>query len=87
MTITSLGMVMSVGISNIRHIDATSPRNMLIIGVSLMLGMMVPTWMQQNPGIIDTGQSRVKCYILSQNQTITQQGHAKETVLFRAVTW
>ena len=49
-------MIISVGVASVRYVDITSARNMLILGVSIMLGLMVPTWMVDNPGIIDTGQ-------------------------------
>lgn len=32
-----------------------SPRNLMIYGVSVMVGLAVPTWMKDNPGVINSG--------------------------------
>jgi len=54
-TIVGLGMLVGVALANIQFIDVKSSRNLLILGVSLMLGLMFPFWVADNPGAINTG--------------------------------
>ena len=54
MTVVGLSMVTSVGLSNLQFIEMTS-RNMLVFGLSLMLGIMIPYWVTTTPGAINTG--------------------------------
>ncbi|XP_061180524.1 solute carrier family 23 member 2-like [Saccostrea echinata] len=49
------GMVAAVGISVLQFTDLGSTRNLTIVAVSIILGLMVPQWLQSNPGAIDTG--------------------------------
>jgi nucleobase transporter 1/2 len=55
------GMVAAVGISVLQFTDLSSTRNLTIIAVSIILGLMVPQWLQSNPGAINTG--RIMTYI------------------------
>ena len=50
------GMITAVGLSNLQFVDMNSPRNLFIIGFSLMLGMALPYWMNKNPDAIQTGE-------------------------------
>ncbi|XP_053406670.1 solute carrier family 23 member 2-like [Mercenaria mercenaria] len=57
-TLTVLfGMVSAVGISTLKFIDLDSTRNLTILGVSLILGLMVPQYINSpaNADIINTG--------------------------------
>ena len=58
MAAVGLSMVTSVGLSNLKFVDMTSSRNMLILGLSLMLGLMMPHWVTTTPGAINTGDSK-----------------------------
>ena len=49
------GMITAVGISNLQFVDMNSPRNLFIIGFSLILGMALPYWMNNHPNAIQTG--------------------------------
>ncbi|KAK3601377.1 hypothetical protein CHS0354_037692 [Potamilus streckersoni] len=51
------GMVSAVGISTLKSIDMGSTRNMTIFGISLLLGLMVPQWINdpKKAGSILTG--------------------------------
>ncbi|KAK3095707.1 hypothetical protein FSP39_017881 [Pinctada imbricata] len=49
------GMVAAVGISTLQFIDLTSTRNLTILAISLILGLMVPEWMASNKNAIKTG--------------------------------
>ena len=54
--LTGLGMVFSIGVSSVLHIDMRAPRNMFTLGVALMFGLTVPYWINQHPDVIQTGQ-------------------------------
>ena len=51
------GMVAAVGISTLKFIDMGSTRNLTILGLSLLLGLMVPQYInaKENANIINTG--------------------------------
>ncbi|XP_067657396.1 solute carrier family 23 member 1-like [Haliotis asinina] len=55
------GMIIGVGIfvgivlSNLQYVDLNSSRNLAIIGVSLLLGLMLPHWVEKTPDGIQTG--------------------------------
>ena len=59
MMIVAMGMVISVALSCLRHCDMTSVRNMMILGVSLFTGLMLPFYLTNNPGVINTGKSPI----------------------------
>eukprot|EP00116_Pleurobrachia_bachei_P002064 sb/3462326/ len=44
MYIVMFGIIGAVGISNLQFVDLTSSRNIFIIGLSLYLGLAVPSW-------------------------------------------
>lgn len=57
-TITVLfGVVTAVGVSNLQFVDLSSTRNLTIFGLSLMLGLSVPAYVNdpKNAGLIHTG--------------------------------
>nr|XP_054764449.1 solute carrier family 23 member 1-like [Lytechinus pictus] len=60
----TVGMVTSVGISNLQYVDINSPRNLFIVGFSLLLGTSLPDYMSKNPGAIQTGSSTVDQILL-----------------------
>lgn len=51
---TSMAMVGGVGLSSIHSVDLHISRNMAILGLSLMTGLIVPKW-AGIPGQIHTG--------------------------------
>ncbi|XP_067936878.1 solute carrier family 23 member 2-like [Watersipora subatra] len=53
--IVLFGMLVSIGMSNLQHVDLNSPRNHFIIGTSMMLGLTVPAWVKANTDQIQTG--------------------------------
>ena len=53
--IATIGMIVSVGLSHLKHVDLESRRNLLILAVSFMTGMAVPFWLIDNPNAIKTG--------------------------------
>ena len=48
---TFLGLIMS----NLQYIDLNSARNLAVIGISLLIGLMIPNWTKKNPMSIATG--------------------------------
>lgn len=51
-----LGVFNGVVLSNLKSVDLSSTRNLAIIGTSLLVGLMVPHWVQEYKGAIDTGE-------------------------------
>lgn len=49
------GMVAAVGISVLQFIDFSSTRNLTILALSLILGIMIPQWLTQHEDAIHTG--------------------------------
>ncbi|KAL4240898.1 hypothetical protein ACF0H5_001680 [Mactra antiquata] len=57
--LVSFGMVTSVGLSNLQFVSLSSSRNLVIIGSSLLIGLMLPRYIAQNPGCVQTGNEEV----------------------------
>ncbi|XP_063422626.1 solute carrier family 23 member 1-like [Mytilus trossulus] len=57
--VLSFGMVTSVGLSTLQFVDLSSGRNLCIIGSSLLIGLMVPRYIEENANVIDTGNSEL----------------------------
>ncbi|KAK3758092.1 hypothetical protein RRG08_006667 [Elysia crispata] len=53
------GTIFSIGMENLNHVDMTASRNMVVVGLPFMCGIMVPKCLEMYPGIIDTGVSTV----------------------------
>ncbi|CAC5404080.1 Solute carrier family 23 member 2 [Mytilus coruscus] len=49
------GMVVAVGISVLQFIDFSSTRNLTVLAISMILGLMIPQWLSENTSAIDTG--------------------------------
>lgn len=43
----------------LQYVDLNSSRNLLILGFSTFSGLVLPSWFQSNPGIIDTGDAQL----------------------------
>lgn len=50
------GIIAAVGISNLQFVDLNSSRNLFIVGVSLLMGLALPNYMNAHPKAIDTGE-------------------------------
>ena len=58
LVLVSFSMVSAVGLSNLSAVNMGLPRNQCIIGISLVLGIMLPTYMR-DPGVkFQTGEQR-----------------------------
>ena len=55
--VLSFGMVTAVGLSTLQFVDLSSGRNLCIIGSSLLIGLMVPRYLEENKDAIKTGMS------------------------------
>lgn len=53
--IVMFGSFNRVILSNLKFIDISSSRNVTIIGISLLFGLMIPQWIENYPGAINTG--------------------------------
>ncbi|XP_078311878.1 solute carrier family 23 member 1-like [Crassostrea virginica] len=57
--IIMFGMFNGVVLSNLQSVDLTSTRNSAIIGTSLLVGLMMPHWIERYPDTIDTGNPEI----------------------------
>ena len=42
--------------TNLEHVDMHSSRNQVVLGSSVLLGLMVPLYLKSTPGAIKTGE-------------------------------
>lgn len=54
--IVTLGIFIGVVLSNLKHIDLSSTRNMAIIGLALIIGLICPYYFRNHPDAIKTGE-------------------------------
>jgi len=52
---TLFGMITAVGLSNLQFVDLNSSRNLFVLGFSIFFGMVLPSYLKQNPLV--TGES------------------------------
>lgn len=48
-------MITAVGLSNLQFVDMNSSRNLFVLGFSMFFGLMLPNYLESNPGAINTG--------------------------------
>ncbi|KAK7110352.1 hypothetical protein V1264_014239 [Littorina saxatilis] len=53
-----LGTLIAVGIATLHFVDMNSPRNVTVIGLTFMLGLAIPQWVNAKPGRINTGDEK-----------------------------
>lgn len=56
-TLVGIGIFIGLVLSNMQYIDMGSTRNLAIIGISILVGLMIPYWTKNNSDFIDTGNS------------------------------
>jgi len=49
------GILAAVGVSNLQYVNMNSTRNLFVFGVSMVLGLMLPGWLDKHPTAINTG--------------------------------
>ena len=64
-TFLFLGLIAAIGISNLQYVNLNSSRNMLVIGLPIMMAMALPEWIENNKDTIKTGICISKIYRLS----------------------
>ncbi|XP_055499053.1 solute carrier family 23 member 1-like isoform X1 [Leucoraja erinacea] len=52
---TLFGMITAVGLSNLQFVDMNSSRNLFILGFSMFFGITLPSYLDDNPNVINTG--------------------------------
>uniref|UniRef100_UPI00398F5EC4 solute carrier family 23 member 1 n=1 Tax=Pristiophorus japonicus TaxID=55135 RepID=UPI00398F5EC4 len=52
---TLFGMITAVGLSNLQFVDMNSSRNLFVLGFSMFFGLALPSYLDVNPGVINTG--------------------------------
>lgn len=62
--IVTFGILIGIIVSYLQLIDLNSVRNMSIIGIALLLGMMMPYWCTKNSSSIDTGNKELNSIII-----------------------
>lgn len=50
-----VGALLTIGLSNLQHVDMSSSRNMLVVGVPFMASMSISYCLELYPEIIATG--------------------------------
>uniref|UniRef100_A0A2C9LC85 Uncharacterized protein n=2 Tax=Biomphalaria TaxID=6525 RepID=A0A2C9LC85_BIOGL len=50
-----MGIFIGVILSYLQTVDLNSTRNLAIMGISLLLGVMMPLWVSKNPHAFNTG--------------------------------
>ena len=50
-----LSILVGVALANLKYLDLKSSRNLMILGVSLLFGLIFPFWINDNPEAINTG--------------------------------
>ena len=55
--IMGFGMFIGLVLSNLQYIDMQSTRNLAVIGISILVGLIVPFWATNNPKALQTGKT------------------------------
>lgn len=49
------GIITAVGLSNMQFVDLNSTRNLFVLGFSMFMALVIPTWVEAHPESINTG--------------------------------
>lgn len=52
------GMITAVGLSNLQFVDLNSSRNLFVLGFSIFFGLVLPSYLRQNPLVTGKGSSQ-----------------------------
>ncbi|CAB1319927.1 unnamed protein product [Coregonus sp. 'balchen'] len=55
---TLFGMITAVGLSNLQFVDLNSSRNLFVLGFSIFFGLVLPSYLKQNPLVTGTLEER-----------------------------
>ncbi|XP_077997397.1 solute carrier family 23 member 2-like [Glandiceps talaboti] len=53
------GMIFAVGAANLQYVNMNMPRNLSILGVAIVTGLLIPEYFRENADTIDTGVSEI----------------------------
>ena len=51
----TVSIIIAIGISGVMDLDLKSSRNIIVLGITFFLGLVVPSWCRQQEKPIDTG--------------------------------
>lgn len=68
---TLFGMITAVGLSNLQFVDLNSSRNLFVLGFSIFFGLMLPSYLKQNPLV--TGEWRGEIPACKQTRLISAE--------------
>ncbi|XP_064601170.1 solute carrier family 23 member 2-like [Liolophura sinensis] len=54
-----MGCMIGMALSSLEEVDLTLPRNVISLGLPLVLGTMIPSWVKANPNGLETGVSEL----------------------------
>lgn len=61
-SILSFGLFIGIMLSYLQFVDINLTRNMAVVGVSMLTGLMVPNWVKENSTAIKTGNTSCDFY-------------------------
>lgn len=61
-SILSFGLFIGIMLSYLQFVDINLTRNMAVVGVSMLTGLMVPNWVKENSTAIKTGSTSCDFY-------------------------
>lgn len=67
---TLFGMITAVGLSNLQFVDLNSSRNLFVLGFSIFFGLMLPSYLKQNPLVTGKWKSSRSTKFQSQRKLI-----------------
>ena len=67
MQMINFGVLIGVMLSNLQFIDLQSKRNLTIIGMSMLVSMMMPYWIQTTDDPINTGNLYSNTFIFAKH--------------------
>ena len=53
------GMILSIAFLNLKHVDMSSTRNLMVLGLAHVLGLGIPDYFKTHPDAINTGKSQL----------------------------
>ncbi|XP_064606818.1 solute carrier family 23 member 1-like isoform X2 [Liolophura sinensis] len=65
LTIASIATLTGVGIASLNTVNLSLSRNYVTLGFSLILGILLPRWVQDHPSDIDTGSVEVDRFLVA----------------------
>ncbi|XP_064601384.1 solute carrier family 23 member 1-like [Liolophura sinensis] len=52
------GILAAIGLSGLQFVDLSSSRNLIIVGISMFLGLLLPEWISRSPRAINSGNAQ-----------------------------